>query len=194
RGGLLTHFAGGNTDTVGFGLSFQQLVKKIRPDVTILTPSDIHPEVDKEAIALIYGLKEPKNARYHLVNFVLKQEEYKSRPIYTTYLVDDLVPKPSWTSVSNGLVYKFYENSVDVKNTETLIEIDMKKDRKILESDLFGKDLISQYDYAQGAYWIRAHDLNRSQGYVIDAIKHNYFIQGIDYNSYISYRNKLLTK
>ncbi len=188
---LLAHYSGANTDTLLFGFNYQQLAKNIRPDVTVYTIDGIHPEVDRGVINAVYGLSDSKSARYHLVNYALKI--FPNRPLYTTFIVDDLSDKKTWSGVSNGLVYKFYPEPT-TETTSTHKELDLEKDLAILKSNMFGEDLLAQYYYTQAAYWVGQKDLHNGQRNFIDAINVDYKVMGIDQSSFMFYRNRILGK
>jgi len=190
---LLTYYSGAATDTVTFGLHYQQIIKHLRPDVTILTTSDIYPEAARNVVSAVFELKDPAKARYHLLNYVLKEPEYKNRPIYTTYIADDLTKKVAWTSVSNGLVYKF-SLTLPVKFDETYHEVNPDQDLKILTSDMFGQDLLAQYKYAQAAFWAGQKDLAKTQSNFIEAIKYDYRVMGGDEKLFMFYRSRIFGK
>jgi dolichol-phosphate mannosyltransferase len=189
---LLAHYQGANMDTVVFGFHYQQIVKKIRPDVTILTVSDIYPELDRKILGYVFQLKDPKNIRFHLLNYTLKSDIYKNRPIYTTYLVDRLDEKGNWTEISNGLVYKFFQNSEHDVYNDTYNDINIDKDLKLMENDMYGKDLLAQYYYGQAVYFAGKQDLRLAQQNFIKGIQYDYKSGGIDQVDYINYRSKAL--
>ena len=179
---LLVNFDGANTDTITFGLHFQQFVNNLRPDVQILTVYQMYPHVDRKALAMVYSLNDPKHSRYHLTKYALKY--FPQRPIYTTYIADSL--DQTWHSESNGLVYRLNGNS-----TLTLHELDWQKDHKILESNMYGQDLLTQYFYTQAAYWLRKDNVKAHENH-LKAIEHTYKLKGIDQAAYIAYRTKVL--
>ncbi len=184
---LLAHYTNGNTDTVLFGLFYEQTVKHVREDVTIMTIDGIHPEADRKIVAYVYGLSDPKRARYFLLKYSL--DTIKDRPIYTTYLVDDL--SDNWTQASNGLVYRYFPSSASVTPIDH-VELDPEKNLKILKSDLLGRDLLAQYYYGQAAYWVGQKDLHQAQSNFIQGINYDFRIMQIDQSAFISYRSKYL--
>ncbi len=184
---LLVQYTGSNADTLLFGYHYQQLVKGVRSDVTILKVADIYPEVDREALSFVFGLKDPKAIRFHLVNYTVKSPQYQGRPIYTTYLVDSLDPAKPWTSNSNGLVYKFSTQS----DNDIYNYLNTDKDLKIMASSMFGLDLLAQYYYSQAAFFVTKRDLGQAQTNFIDAIKYDYKTGGIDQQDFIYYRTKI---
>lgn len=189
---LLIHYQGANTDTLTGGFIFQQKAKHLRPDVKVMNVYDIHPEVERVIIVQVYSLQDPQSARYQLLNYVLKRPEFKDRPIYTSYLVDGL--NPNWSQIPNGLVYKFKLAATQDNSAEKYNELDFKNDLKILESNLFGQDLLAQYFYGQAAYWASKKDLLRAQGNFINGIKYDYKPMQIDQRSYMTYRNLIFAK
>lgn len=183
---LLVQYAGSSADTLLFGYKYQQLVKNIRPDVTIIKVSDIYPEVSRSALAQVFGLRDPGRIRFHLVNYTLNASFFQGRPIYTTYLVDNLDPSKGWISSSNGLVYKFSQQL----NTDMYHDINPDKDLRIMATDMFGMDLLAQYYYAQAAFFAAKKDLNQTQTNFINGIKYDYKTGGIDQQDFVFYRAK----
>ncbi len=184
---LLTSVDGAAVDTIVFGLQFQQIVNGLRPDVTILNIADIFPGVPLKDISFGHELNQEDKARLHLTRYMM--ENYPNRPIYTTYIADNMVD--GWISRSNGLVYALTQNP---NATEPTIKIDYQKDLAVLESNLFGKDLLAQYLYAQAAACVEKKDLHCTQENVIAAIKYDDQLQAIDFTSFVEHRDNLLKK
>ncbi|HEX9502948.1 MAG TPA: glycosyltransferase [Patescibacteria group bacterium] len=190
---LLAHFTGANTDTVAFGLYYQQIVKHLKPDVKILTIYDIHPEIDPKIVAMVYGLEDSEKARYALVNSTLKLGEFKNRPIYTTFIPDSS-KQPLWTSASNGLVYKFYQAPPKQPETMPHYQLNYQKDLLLSQSNMFGLDLLAQYFYTQAAFYASNKDLKLAEQNFISAIKYDYKPFGLDQKAFIEYRNRVFGK
>ncbi len=186
---FLINYAGANTDTVSFGFHFQQIVKNIRPDVDVLTSYQMYPEVDRKVLAMVYNLNDPKTSRFHLTKYAMKY--YPSRPIYTSYLVDDLDLPEAQTSVSNGLAYQLVKNSDPIPELSRH-ELAIEKDLYILKNDIYGQDLLAQYYYTQAAYFAAHKDIHEAQKSFIAAINYDYKLMGIDQESFIYYRSTVL--
>ncbi len=180
-------------DSLIFSFYYQQVVNNLRPDVTILTQYDIHREVPSSVINFVYGVENPRNARYYLTKLTQKAKEYENRPIYSTYLVDNLkLDKPSF-SCSNGLVYAVQLGST-AKCDLGLVDIDDEKDRYILQLNFFGQDLWAQYKYAKAANLLEHGKFSESQNEFIDAINYDVQVNDINSTSYKYHRNKILNK
>jgi len=185
---LLTVYDGAVEDSASFALIFQQIASKLRPDVTIMRPTDIYPEVDRKALAWVYGLSDLSNARYYLIKYVLKNPEFSNRPIFTTYIADDL-PRQNekWFSVPNGLVYQL---SADPQTKPSgLVTVDYAQDEAVLSSTMFGRDLLAQYFYSQGAWYARQNNLKSAEENFVKGINFDDQVMGMDQKSFINFRN-----
>ncbi|MBX4187276.1 MAG: glycosyltransferase [Candidatus Doudnabacteria bacterium] len=184
---LLTSVNGAAVDTITFGLQYEKVVNHLRPDVTILNSSNIHPEVDRHVLANIYNLNKPDNARLYLTRYAV--DVYPGRPIYTTYLADNIVK--GYVSRSNGLVYALTK---DTSVITPMLQIDYQKDLPTLASNMFGQDLLAQYFYSQAAACAERKDLHCAQANFIEGIRYDAQVPGIDQMSFISHRDELFQK
>ncbi len=189
---LLENFTGSNTDTLSFGFDFQQKVKHLRPDVTLLSAYRMYPNVDRRILGWVYQLNDPVQSRLHLTRYAFKF--FPGRPIYSTYVVDDLDAKEPWTGVSNGLVYHLYSDNKNIQPEQNYYQLNFDKDAYILQSDIYGQDLLAQYFYTQAGYWMAQKNLASAQENFVKAIKYDNRPTGVDQHSYMYYRDRILGK
>ena len=195
---LLSSNDGAADDSIIFSLHYQQAVRHLRPDVTVLVQYDIHSEVPYPAVAWAYGLANITNARYYLVKLMAKKPQFACRPLWATFQPDGLAaqggaPDPSWNSCSNGLAYQVNFGSADACSLAQ-IQLDESKDQPVLTNNLFGTDLLAQYHYAQGANLLEAGQFAQSQQELIRAINYDDQIAGPDFQAYQAHRQRTLTR
>ncbi|HEX5429577.1 MAG TPA: DUF2723 domain-containing protein [Patescibacteria group bacterium] len=177
---------GPGEDTEIFGLLYQQVAAKIRPDVKIIGLPGVVVVPDPQKLTDVYRQPDLEKMREGLIEYALNEPSLANRPIYTTYLA--VGPEISVHSFSNGLAYKLETGNADPYNLPETVNLS-PQDEKILNADLAGSDMLAGYYYAQAAYFLDHGDSKQSENNFIQGINYDYNVYGLDKTNFMSYRN-----
>ncbi|HLC45122.1 MAG: hypothetical protein A2722_03890 [Candidatus Doudnabacteria bacterium RIFCSPHIGHO2_01_FULL_50_11] len=180
-------------DSLIFSLKYQQAVRNLRPDVTIVSLPQVFASPDSGLLSAVFREPDLRKQRVKLLDYILSQPRFSDRPIYTTFLAEVLRPQ-DWQSFSNGTAYRLSAASGEKLSLQVAIVSLTDADYEILQYDLFGNDLLAQYYYAQGALAADMGNLGEAQTYFIAAIQSDYDVSGADHEAFRFHRNKVFAK
>lgn len=175
---LIVSVEGQSEDSYNFALLYQQLAKDNRNDVTIISYTTVFPNKYSGKLYAINNIENIEKRRQKLIAFVLENQEYKNKPIYTSFVPD--LPEDVGQAVSNGLVYKLLPAAriAKAKDSEKNLQKPQfanfkfsESDRQLLINDYWGSDLLANFYYSQAGYYASIKNLRATQENFIKAIQ-----------------------
>ncbi|PIR97084.1 MAG: hypothetical protein COT91_03200 [Candidatus Doudnabacteria bacterium CG10_big_fil_rev_8_21_14_0_10_41_10] len=187
---------GQETDSMIFSLLYQQSVKKLRQDVTIISPANVFPSAYdyKDRLLKIYGEENISDQRNGLLDFVLTDSEFENDSIYTSFIIPDSYENKGEKSVSNGFLYKVTSSSNLSDLPASAPFAISENDEKILLDSYPGRDFLAYYYLAQAALLVRNKNFEESQQFYIKAINTDNDVGGVDIVSFQRLRGEYLNR
>ncbi|MFH1456845.1 MAG: DUF2723 domain-containing protein [Patescibacteria group bacterium] len=187
-------------DSMIFSLFCMQAVENIRTDVRLVNLAGI-----KGIFFSPYGTDlddfskwDDKTRKSKLAEFIWNHSNRNDKK--STYILYPLGENPenNLITVSNGLVYKIYEN-IDKAKAEKINNLVPPALRNLeyasLEYNLFYSDFLSDYYFAQSAFFIENNYLMLAKKNLIKAIKYDASPFSFNYHAFVEWRkNWGLTK
>jgi hypothetical protein len=181
---------GSEIDTVGFALLYGQQVLGLRPDIKVLFYPNVINTPYEAQISEIYNISDIHEQRRAFLEFALNNPEYGARPIYSTFLAESASTGLRLYSRSNGYLYKINEVGPEPPALPYIgISI---KDKNIMESNYFGKDVLAQLYYSQAALAVQQGNESQAQKFYVEAINLDNDLFGLDMEGYKIFRNHTL--
>ncbi|MFH1598488.1 MAG: DUF2723 domain-containing protein [Patescibacteria group bacterium] len=180
-----------NQDNLWAGFLYWQIVEGFREDVLLQFVAAIDTEGEFRQLA-DSALSHPDykegnvNIRRGLVLNTVAERIIEQRPVYATFLADDIY----WAR-SNGYAYRYFKNEESAREYEPTAPKSLyDPEKRIPWLDLFSQDLLAKHHYVMANYYLENDDNYRSYTNLIQAINLDNESFSADYQNFVQHRSK----
>ncbi len=180
---VLFDVEGPATDSILFSLLYQQKVLGARPDITIVGYPGVFPQIDNDQVYAVYKSQNFIDHKNLLITYA--EQHYAGRPLFATFISG----KSGAKVTSNGLLYEIKPegDTTALPATEVVIS---PKDLGIMQSDLFGKDVLTQYYYTQAMALYQKGETLSGQQKLQQALLEDITVPSDNYQSFTQWRGQ----
>jgi len=179
-------------DSMVFSLYYMQTVENIRPDVRLINFAGIKSFGYNTDFVRVDGFddKNETQKKEILAEYAFKlTEDSGNIPLYLLYPLGKL-EEGELVTRSNGYVYRVYKNldeakKVDIKYVQGTLRNLEDED---LRYNMFYSDLVSDYYFAQSAYFLENGEDKKSGELLIDAIEYDVSPFSFNYQAFTQHR------